>query len=209
MALSLPQAEEFQALFLEALPDDWKPTELGRERFGSWEWLATNGWDDRGPSAWAVFAATPIDAVDERARWLTAEAWAIAEWDDRFRREVVASTEIDVSDGLALHAPLLTLQIRLATARAETWRADDLVDTVPDLEPPAAAEPAPTEILARILELVRARPGITLAELAEQLGTSRGIVAEPVFELAERGLVLVETQGRGVVLYPTRPQWAG
>jgi hypothetical protein len=32
MALSLPQAEEFQALFFEALPDGWKPIELGRER---------------------------------------------------------------------------------------------------------------------------------------------------------------------------------
>jgi uncharacterized membrane protein len=155
-----------------------------------------------------VFAATPIDAVDERARLLTAEAWAIAEWDDRFRREVVASTEIDVSEGLGRHVSLLILQIQAATARAEAWRADELVDAVAGPETQAAPDSAPTGIRT-ILDLVRARPGITLAQLAEQLGTSRGLVAEPVFELADRGLVRVETRGRGVVLYPTRPPWNG
>lgn len=215
MGFALVYLEEFAATFERTLPESWTSWISNRERFGSWEWEAFTHPDKRLPRAWTALCVTPTAAVADRATRAVAETWAIGEKADRFHRELVASSELPLTQAGApeLIRRTVSAHVLAAAERATELRSGEVQTRYLEIQhtdAPIARERASEarieRVRAELPELVRSHPDLTLEDVAGMLGTSQASALEIVLIEVRRGRVQVEQRGRQILLRAGTPE---
>lgn len=158
---------------------------------------------ERERRAWA----SVLDQVVEDAKRFTAEPGSADRWAAAVSRWLVDASLL--ADAQSLHTGLETLRsahVRLSWASApETVRLEGMITALAETaracldrarQTHMAEALDPQTVAARMLSMIDAKPGITSAEMTQQLGVDDSQISRSGRALIEHGLATKERHGR-------------